>query len=190
MVDASVTALCTWIGEQRINVQLFAEDEKLLAAVQDLLSLADGSSAAERALVHAKAQESLRLRLRPRLQLSGYVGYFVVAPSGTVLAADQDSPVGKTLAGYQKEIFERAVAGQFLVSKPFRSLLLLPDDKGDSAPTYQPCLWLGRCATKIKSQSPLLHSAFVRKTISPGYCTWFALDIRARPMLSTARDCF
>ena len=81
--------------------------------------------------MQAKAQESLRLRLQRRVQLSGYVGYFVVSPKGVVLAADQDPPVGKTLAGYRKDIFDQAVAGKTLVSKPFRSPLLLTDEKGE-----------------------------------------------------------
>ena len=43
MVDASVTALRTWTGEQRINVQLFAEDEQLRPALMELLRVAGGS---------------------------------------------------------------------------------------------------------------------------------------------------
>jgi hypothetical protein len=131
MVEASVTALRVWMGEQRINVQLFAEDEQLQPMVLELLRMADGSPSAERQLVQASAQESLRIRLKRRLQLSGYVGYFVVSPGGIVLAADQDAPVGKVLTGYRKEIFDQAIAGQTLVSKPFRSTLLLTDERGE-----------------------------------------------------------
>jgi hypothetical protein len=131
MVDASVTALHTWMGEQRINVQLIAEDEQLRPMVTELLRMADEGPSAERQLVQAKAQESLRNRLRSRLKISGYVGYFVVSPKGVVLAADQDAPVGKALAGYRREVFDKAVAGETLVSKPFRSPLLLADEKGE-----------------------------------------------------------
>ena len=131
MVDASVTALRTWMGEQRINVQLFAEDEQLRPLVLELLRMADGGPTAERQLVQAKAQELLRARLKRRLQLSGYVGYFVVSPRGIVLAADQDISVGNALTGYRKEMFDQAIAGQTLVSKPFRSSLLLTDEKGE-----------------------------------------------------------
>ena len=140
MVDASVTALRTWMGEQRINVQLFADDEQLRPLVLELLRLAAGSPTAERNLVHAHAQEALRARLKHRLQLSGYVGFFVVSPRGIVLAADQDSPVGKALPGYRKAIFDQAIAGQTLVSKPFRSTLLLTDEKGELRRTCRPCL--------------------------------------------------
>jgi serine/threonine protein kinase len=132
MVDASATALRTWMDEQRINVQLFAEDEELRPMVLELLKLADGTPGLERRLVQAKAQEGLRNRLKRRLQLDNYVGFFVVSPGGIVLAADQDPPVGKALlAGYRTEIFKRALAGESLVSKPYRSPLLLADEKGE-----------------------------------------------------------
>jgi hypothetical protein len=131
MVDASVTALRTWIGEQRINVQLIAADEQLRPMVTDLLHTAKENPAAERQLVQSKAQESLRARLRYPLQVTGYKGYFIVSPKGVVLAADQDAPVGKMLTGYRNEVFQRAIAGQTLVSKPFSSEFLLPDEKGE-----------------------------------------------------------
>jgi eukaryotic-like serine/threonine-protein kinase len=131
MVDASVTGLRTWMGEQQINVQLFAEDEQLRPLVTDLLRMAAGDPVAERQLVQAKAQESLRARLRRRLEISGYSGYFVVSPKGVVLASDQDQPVGKMLTGYRKEIFDKAIDGGTLVSKPFRSPILLADEKGE-----------------------------------------------------------
>jgi hypothetical protein len=95
MVDASANAVRVWMGEQRINVQLIAADEQLRQPVTELLRLSDGTPTAERQLIQAKAQEALRARLQPRLQVTGYVGYHVVSPDGVVLAADQDAPIGK-----------------------------------------------------------------------------------------------
>ena len=63
--------------------------------------------------------------------MSGYVGYLVMSLDGTVLAADQDLPIGKALGGYRREIFDQALAGKTLVSKPFRSSLLLADENGE-----------------------------------------------------------
>lgn len=131
MVEASVTAVRVWMGEQRINVQLISDDEQLRPMVSELLLLSDGTPTAERQLVQAKTQELLRARLNRRLQLSGYVGYIVVSPNGIVVAADQDPPIGKALTGYRKSFFEQAMAGQALVSRPFRSPLLLADEKGE-----------------------------------------------------------
>ena len=128
MVDASVAALRTWMGEQRINVQLFAEDEELRPPVMDLLRLADGGPMVERQLLEAARRKSVA-RLKRRLQLSGYVGFLVVSSDGIVLSADQDMPIGKALTGYRREVYDQALTGQVLVSKPFRSTLLLKDEK-------------------------------------------------------------
>jgi hypothetical protein len=129
MVDASASAVRVWTGEQRINVELIAADEQLRLTVPELLRLADDGASAQRQLVQAKAQESLRARLKQPLETTGYAGYFVVSPKGTVVAADQDPPIGKALADYRKAVFDQALAGKTLVSRPFRSPLLLNDEK-------------------------------------------------------------
>jgi hypothetical protein len=131
MVDASASALTVWMGEQRDGVQLFAQDEQLRSLVSELLVLSDGKPMADRRLIQAPAQEALRNRLRPRLKTSGHVGYFVVSPDGIVVAAEQDPPIGKGLSGYRKEIFDEGMAGKTLVSRPYRSPLLLEDEKGE-----------------------------------------------------------
>lgn len=131
MVDASAKAVSVWMGEQRVNVELFADDDPVRSLVGDLLRLSDGSTEAERRLTHAKAQETLRRRWHSKLRVSGSVGFFVVAPTGLIVAADHDAPIGKKLTGYRKDVFDRAMSGTTLVSKPFRSPLLLADDKGE-----------------------------------------------------------
>jgi len=133
MVNASVSALEIWMDEQRINVQLVAADDRLREPVSELLRLSDGTDDAERNLIQSNAQGVLRRRLMPQLKLDGYVGYFLVSPEGVVLAADQDSPIGKSLMGYRKQIFDDALnaKNQSTVSKPFPSPLLLEDENGE-----------------------------------------------------------
>jgi hypothetical protein len=131
VLDVEVTALRVWMGEQRTNAALIGGDEKIPPLVQELLALADGKPDAERRLTLAKAQAALRSRLEGPLRLCGYNGFFVVSPGGVVLAAAQDMPVGKALTGYRKEFFDRVLAGQSAVSKPFRSPLLLTDEHGE-----------------------------------------------------------
>lgn len=130
MVDASVTALRTWMHEQQINVQLTAEDEGLRPLVTELLAASQGADA-ERKLLQSKAQDVLRGRLKHQLEICGYPGFFLVSPGGVVLAADQDPPVGKKVTGYRKDFFDQAMTGKTLVSKPYRSQLLLKDEKGE-----------------------------------------------------------
>ncbi|HWA99875.1 MAG TPA: serine/threonine protein kinase [Pirellulales bacterium] len=129
IVDATATAVRVWMAEQRTTAQLLADDEQLRPAISELLAIGSRDEA-ERALLQAEAQQALRGRLKSKLRISGYVGYFVVSPGGMVLAADHDAPVGKSLEGYRREIFDHAMAGETLVSKPFQSPLLLADEGG------------------------------------------------------------
>jgi serine/threonine protein kinase len=131
MVNASVSAVRVWVKEQKINVELFAEDEALRGLVAEIVPLADGSADVERKLVQAKSQEAVRSRLKKNLRLSGYFGYFIVSPAGIVLASDQELAIGKALTGYRKEVFERGASGRTLVTKPFLSPLLLDDENGE-----------------------------------------------------------
>ena len=131
ILAASVTSLKAWMGEQRVNVELIADDEQVRRLVGELLELAHGAGDTQRQLVLAKSQATLRSWLEKKLQVCGYVGYLVVTPEGLIVATDQDILLGKTVANNRKEIFSPAIAGQTLVSKPFRSILLLPNEKGE-----------------------------------------------------------
>lgn len=130
MIDASANALRVWWKEECDNVELIALDEVLRPLVSRLLLKTQGS-AIQQGLVNAPEQAALRERLLPRLKLSNHVGFFIVDPQGRVIAADHEAPIGTVLMGYRKDIFDQAMHGQSLVSKPFRSPLLLTDEKGE-----------------------------------------------------------
>jgi eukaryotic-like serine/threonine-protein kinase len=129
--DADVEALRVWMVEQGRNAEQLAADEKLHPPLKELLALSTDGTGAERALLQSKAQGELRARLGPRLKALGYVGFFVVSPGGVVVAAEQDPPIGKPITGYRKEFFERVLKSGPSVSKPYRSPLLLKDEKGE-----------------------------------------------------------
>jgi hypothetical protein len=129
-VNTCAMAVRAWAGEQRIDVGLIADDVRLRPLVKELLPLADGSPAAERELLHAPAQQAFQDILAAKQKVAGYVGFLLVTADGVVVSADQDSAIGKSLDGYRKEIFDRAIAGESFVSRPFRSTLLLTDENG------------------------------------------------------------
>jgi eukaryotic-like serine/threonine-protein kinase len=131
ILDADVAALRVWMIEQARDAELIAKDEQLLPEIQKLLAAETPGDNPSRPLLQSPAQEALRARLKSSLAVCGYSGFLVVSPEAVVLAADQDAPVGRTLPGYQKEFFERVAAGKAAVSRPFRSVLLLMDEKGE-----------------------------------------------------------
>lgn len=131
VLDADVAALRVWMADQERIAELIAADDQLRPLVQELLALADGKAGADRQLVQSKAQEAMRTRLGGRLRQYGYTGFFLVSPTGVVLAAEQDIPVGKALGGYRQEFFDRVMEHGPSVSKPYRSPLLLADEQGE-----------------------------------------------------------
>ena len=131
MVDASVQALKVWIQSQQVAAQLVADDPRLQLPVQELLSLTADKEPLERVLLQSPAQETLREQMKEKLQAGGYAGFFIVSPESVVIASDQDPAVGRALNGYRKEISERVLQGQAVVSRPYRSIFLLPDEQGE-----------------------------------------------------------
>ena len=131
ILDADVAALRVWMSEQIVDAQLIASDEQLLPLAEELMSATRAAADLERTLIQSKAQAAMRKRLQPSLRMCRYSGFFLVSPDSTVIAADQDAPVGKKLTGYRKEFYDGVFEGKAGVSKPFRSPLLLADENGN-----------------------------------------------------------
>lgn len=131
IVNADVEALHVWMKEQRDYVDLAAKDETLLRYIDQLLAIAESNSQPSRELLQSQAQQAIRNRLMGLLSRGDYSGFFVVTLKGLVLAAGQDAPVGQTLDGYRLQFFDDVRARGSLVSKPYRSPLLLKDEKGE-----------------------------------------------------------
>jgi serine/threonine protein kinase len=131
ILDADVAALKAWFKDHRGNADLIAGDEQLFAMFEELAKSAQGKANAERELIQCKAQEKLRVRLAEKLAREAYTGFFLVSSEGLVLAAEQDMPVGKQLSDFRLAFFQRILKGETEVSKPYRSPLLLKDEKGN-----------------------------------------------------------
>jgi hypothetical protein len=133
-VDSVVTALQIWMHDQQATAMLIAQDEQLRAPLAELLAIDPAAPNYDRLLLQAPAQAALRSRLKQRSVAPGYEGYFLVSPSGIVISADQDIPVGKALEGYREDFFSRVIAGETAVSLPYPSPLLLADKQGVMRP--------------------------------------------------------
>jgi hypothetical protein len=131
ILDADVAALRAWIGDQSSTADLMARDEKIVAITQDLLKIDNGEPDLVRRLVLSPPQAAIRTRMSDRLKQYGFVGFVIAGPSGIVLAADQDPAISQVLVGERKQFVEHVVAGHSTVSKPYRSPLLLPNNKGE-----------------------------------------------------------
>jgi len=131
ILNADVAALRAWIADQISTSDLIARDERVIAITQDLLTIDNGEPDLVRRLILSAPQAAIRARFSDRLSQYGYVGFVIVGPSGIVLAADQDPAISQMLAGERKRFVEHVLAGQTTISKPYRSPLLLSNEKGE-----------------------------------------------------------
>jgi hypothetical protein len=129
--DADVEALRIWMKQQEANARILARVDAVRSTGRELARLADQAPTPEGDLQVARALAQLRQVLRPRLAILGYHDFSVASPSGQMVASINDASAGKRLSGYTAEFFGRVLHGQALVSLPFRSGLLLPDENGE-----------------------------------------------------------
>lgn len=128
ILHADVKAIRTWMKDQEANAQILAGHETTLPLIRDLIRVEGTSKKINVALRTSQAQEKLREHFRPRLPILKYADFFLVSLSNRVLAASQDEAVGRSLTGYRKDFFADVLKGKPLVSLPYRSILVLPDE--------------------------------------------------------------
>ncbi len=132
ILAADVAALREWMKNQQTTAELLTETDGLLTATQELLTLGGtGGPDVSTALLQAPAQVRFRDLLAARMTRFNYTGYILASPDGVVLAAETPDAIGKVLATGRKEFFKRVSDGAGTVSRPMKSLVLLPDKDGE-----------------------------------------------------------
>ena len=134
ILEADVEALREWMKTQLRTAELLTEAEGLLATTTELIALGGdgpGGPAVEKALLNAPAQAKVRDLLAARMKRYNYTGYILASPEGVVLAAETESAIGRVLVTGRKDFFKRVSDGVPTVSKPMKSLILLPDKDGE-----------------------------------------------------------
>jgi serine/threonine protein kinase len=140
VLNADIAALRQWIDNERAAAELVAADERLRPTVQELSALTGDSAGARARLIRAPAQDTIRSFLTGPQRRREFVGFILVSPTGTILAADDDAPLGAELSEYRRDFFTSLTGNRGAVSKPFASPLMLPDKKGTRRANL-PCMY-------------------------------------------------
>lgn len=125
--NADVTALRVWMKEQEANAKVLAMSDRVRALVTELVAHADSDAA----LRQSPRQAELRAFLFPRMKMFGYTDFFVFAPSRKIIASSQDATIGEILNGFRGGLVEKVLQTGSMVSRPFRSPFLYPDEHGE-----------------------------------------------------------
>ena len=111
MVGADVNALTQWLTAEANLAEVMAADPRVRAEVAELLALARRTGGDAAALKAAPAQARLRDLLAPAISRQENAGFFVVDPSGLVIARIVDERVGTRLVLSVADVAAQALAG-------------------------------------------------------------------------------
>jgi hypothetical protein len=130
ILNADVEALEMWMKAQRSNVTAAADAFLVNGLARELVALGsrEGTSVAE--LVQAPAQNELRQALKPWIEAHGYAGFFVADQSRKIVASSYDDLIGKQSLEEYEPFLKTALEGRTTVSRPFPSVILVPDETG------------------------------------------------------------
>ncbi len=124
ILKADVEALRGWVKREEQMAVILADAPEVRQAARAISAPELGRSS------DPKAVEALREWFATRLADRGYHGFFLVNTSAVIVAAEDDQAQGKALTGPRKTLFDKVLAGQPGVSKPYKAVSWLKDENG------------------------------------------------------------
>lgn len=131
ILNANAEALRAWSTTVRSDAETLVEDGQVRTLVTALLQKAAPGASVQTRLLTAPELPELHARLGPWLNHHGFDGFVVLNPNCLVIAAGRDQIIGFTAPVTYVEQFSNCLAGQSIVTKPFASLNLLTDGRGN-----------------------------------------------------------
>jgi serine/threonine protein kinase len=126
--DANVEALQIWLRNQKQAVQLAAESRRVQSWAANLLELSRSQPPTE--LRTSGAHEQLVAGLEPWLTNGGFEGFVLLDRDWNMVASSYPELPGKQAPQEYGEFLDPVFQGNPVVSRPFASLILRPDESG------------------------------------------------------------
>ena len=131
ILNANTEALHSWSVTMKTDAENLAEDDRVRELVVGLIQQAKSSTQVQAALLTAPQLSTLRAHLKPVLERRGFNGFLVLDTNFLVVASGRDQLVGMQSPPGNAEQFAPCLAGKALVTRPFPSVALLPDEHGN-----------------------------------------------------------
>ncbi|MDD5141605.1 MAG: serine/threonine protein kinase [Verrucomicrobiales bacterium] len=131
ILNANAEALRAWATTVKSDAEILADDEHLRDLVAGLLQKTEPGTPIQSRLLAAPELAALRAQINPWLDHRGFNGFVVLDPSCLVIASRRDQLVGMTAPPGYVEQFSNCLASHTIVTKPFPSVAMLPDAKGN-----------------------------------------------------------
>src|SRR5262245_6032858 len=131
ILAANAEALRAWAATVKSHAELAAEDGRVRELVEGLLQRAEQQGASQADTMNAPQLAALRTELKPMLERHHFIGFVVLDTNVVILAAVRDQLIGlKSPPGYAEQ-FRSSFAGTAVVTRPFPSVAMLVDEKGE-----------------------------------------------------------
>ncbi len=131
ILNANTEALRSWSIAMKSDAEDAADDDRVRELVVGLIQQAKSSSQVQAALLTAPQLSALRTHLKPVLERRGFTGFVVLDTNFLVVASMRDQLVGMQSPPGNREHMSLCLAGKSMVTRPFPSVALLPDAKGN-----------------------------------------------------------
>jgi eukaryotic-like serine/threonine-protein kinase len=131
ILNANTEALHSWSVTMKTDAENLAEDDRVRELVAGLIKRAKSSPQVQAALLTAPQLSALRAHLKPVLERLGFNGFLVLDTNSLVVASGRDQLVGMQSPPGDVEQLAPCLAGKALVTRPFPSVALLPDEHGN-----------------------------------------------------------
>jgi eukaryotic-like serine/threonine-protein kinase len=131
LLEADVTALKLWLHSQEANATAAAQSPAIRQPILQLLEQVHSGKSSALDLLQAPQRQELLRALTPFQEQWGYAGYVIMDPQSLIVASNVESIVGQVQAMPMASNFlARVLDGRALVSPPFPSMAILPDEWG------------------------------------------------------------
>ncbi len=131
ILSANTEALRAWSVTMKSEAEDIAEDDRVRELVTSLIQQTKSSSQVQAALLTAPELAALRAHLKPVLKRRGFDGFLVLDTNFLVVASMRDQLVGMQSPPGNKEQLALCLTGKVLVTQPFPSVAMLPDQQGN-----------------------------------------------------------
>lgn len=131
ILDTEASALKFWFQSERDTVLALSQDETVRATSQEITRKVLGDGLDQLQILQLPELNTLRREIQPTLDAHGFHGFLVITPTGQVVAAMRNDPVGlvdnsETVI----EMLQRAEQFGSTVTIPMKSRIMLPDAQG------------------------------------------------------------
>lgn len=153
ILQTNVLALSSWLESRGDWAEIAAADPQIHGAIVDLEAISARPGAVGEELKRASQQSALRQEI-PAIVGQDFKGYVVVDRRLRVIASDQEALIGRTLDGYEQQIFEhcfqrRGSDSESLVTNPFRPDELRPEPMAPTMFAIAPVAGSGLTKTTV-----------------------------------------